>query len=172
MIEWHDVKGYEGIYQITINGDVRRLPQIIMNSNRRQKLHAKSIPGFNIKHCIAGRGYKVVYFMVGGKKHMQYIHRLLAEIFIPNPENLSQVNHKDGIKFNNNINNLEWCSNDFNMAHAARIGLMKRKLTTPQVIEIKQRIATGETHRSISIDYGVTPEMISSIKCKKAWAYI
>lgn len=57
------------------------------------------------------------------KKKTYRLHRLVAETFIPNPNNLPQVNHKDGNKLNNNVDNLEWCDNGYNQRHAYRLGL-------------------------------------------------
>ena len=59
-------------------------------------------------------GYYMVAFKVDGKKYYKRIHRIIAETLIPNPNNLPQVNHKDGNKLNNSIENLEWCNNQYN----------------------------------------------------------
>lgn len=88
--------------------------------------------------CDNGHGYKQASVMVNGKRYVRYIHRLVAECFIPNPNNYPQVNHLDGNKANNRVENLEWCSATENHLHAYRTGLKPR--TTP-----KQQAAARET---------------------------
>ena len=68
--------------------------------------------------CDNGSGYKLVYLMINGKRKSKLIHRLVAEAFIPNPNNLPQVNHIDGDKSNNHVSNLEWCTCEYNNNHA------------------------------------------------------
>lgn len=76
--------------------------------------------------------YPVVSFVVGGKRVCKKVHRLVAETFIPKPNDLDEVNHLDGNKYNNDISNLEWCDHSTNMKHAYRTGICPRppSLTT------------------------------------------
>lgn len=71
-------------------------------------------------------GYQRISLHKNGKRNDVSIHRLVAEAFIPNPENKPEVNHKDGNKLNNNVNNLEWCTHSENILHACRTGLNNR----------------------------------------------
>lgn len=73
--------------------------------------------------CDNGRGYKQVFVFVRNKRYMRYVHRLVAECFVPNPDNAPEVNHKDGDKGNNSFDNLEWCTRSENQRHAIRMGL-------------------------------------------------
>lgn len=73
------------------------------------------------------KNYKIVCLTVDGKRKMKYVHRIVAETFIPNPENLPQVNHKDGNPLNNCVKNLEWVTNSGNQAHAYKTGLHSYK---------------------------------------------
>ena len=99
---WKDIKGYEGLYQVSTLGRVRSL------NYRRKKKIALLVPRKK------WNGYMEVYlFKDGWKKHYQ-IHRLVAEAFIVNSLNYPQINHKNEIKFDNRIGNLEWCSNEYN----------------------------------------------------------
>lgn len=92
--------------------------------------------------CDNGRGYLYVTKVTNGKAKNYYIHRLVAATFIENPDDFSEVNHKDGNKKNNNVLNLEWCSRGQNMQHAYIMGL---KVNTE-----KQREASRKNvHKSI-----------------------
>ena len=73
--------------------------------------------------CDNGRGYKQVFVCVKNKRHMRYVHRLVAECYIPNPNSLPEVNHLDGNKANNSVDNLEWCTRRDNAIHAIQTGL-------------------------------------------------
>lgn len=115
---WKDIIGYNGAYQISKNGAVKSSNRII-----------KSITGQN--RLIIGRimkpknkeGYHFVTLSLNGEIKNHYIHRLVAEAYLPNPKNKPHINHIDGDKSNNNINNLEWVTISENTNHAYRIGL-------------------------------------------------
>ena len=104
---WKDIKGYENKYQISNKGNVKSL-----NYKRTNKTKIIS-PALSI--------YKTVTLSKKSKTKTYYIHRLVAETFIPNEFNLPQVNHKDGDKYNNNVSNLEWCTEKENMHHARKV---------------------------------------------------
>ena len=107
--EWKDIKGYEGLYQVSNTGKVRSLDRKVWNYIKK---------GRTLKTHNNGHGYYNISLHGNNKieKHV-YIHRLVAETFIPNPNNLPQVNHKDFNKSNNNIDNLEWVSSLQNKIH-------------------------------------------------------
>ena len=98
---WKDIPGYEGKYEVSNLGNVRSL-----NYNRSGE--PKLLKQGNVN------GYKVVILYKDGKKKTCNVHRLVAMTFIPNPDNLPIVNHKDEDKSNNNVNNLEWCTYKYN----------------------------------------------------------
>lgn len=98
-------------YTITNSGDIFNLNY--NNTKTKRKL----------KPLNNGSGYMYVCLCRNGKKYNKYIHILVAEHFIPNPNNLPQVNHKDGDKTNCHDWNLEWCTNGENLSHAHRISL-------------------------------------------------
>lgn len=86
--------------------------------------------------------YSVIMCAENGKRNRQYVHRLVALTFLPNNANLPQVNHKDGNKLNNNVNNLEWCTHKENHLHALHNGLIK--------VQTIRNIYTGETYLGIN----------------------
>lgn len=106
MEEWRDIKGYEGLYKISNTGKV-----FSCISNRLMK------PVFS------GSGYKQVGLSKDMKVTGKMVHRLVAEAFIPNPENKRTVNHIDGNKLNNDVSNLEWNTYSENLKHAYKHGL-------------------------------------------------
>lgn len=98
MEEWKDIKGYEGLYQVSNEGKIKGVKRNIIR-----------------KVSDNGYGYYVVLLSNNGKKIAHYVHRLVAEAFIPNPDNLPQVNHKNEVKTLNTVENLEWCDAKYNM---------------------------------------------------------
>ena len=109
--EWKDIKGYEDAYQISSTGRVRSKGRHVVYKNGRRCYKKPQI----IKQSHINSGYKIVN--LHGKEGLLYhrlVHRLVAEHFIPNPNNLEQVNHKDENKHNNDAQNLEWCTRKYN----------------------------------------------------------
>ena len=105
--EWRAVPGYEGLYEVSNMGRVRSLDYLV----RTQYGRFRRIKGRILKSGIASNGYCMVVLSKGKSKT---IHRLVASVFLPNPDNLPIVNHKDEDKTNNCVNNLEWCSSKYN----------------------------------------------------------
>ena len=116
---WKDIKNFENKYQISNLGNVKSLERLIKPTGKYQK--TKTCRERILKTCIGAHGY----FHVGleGKKYL--IHKLIAIAFINNPNNLTCVNHKDGNKLNNSLNNLEWCDYKYNSNHMFNSGLRK-----------------------------------------------
>lgn len=112
--EWRDIVGYEGLYQISNKGRVRSL-----NYRQKQEAHILKL-SFNKK------GYLMAGLTKNGHLKTIVVHGLVAKTFIPNPYNLPQINHKDEVKTNNVVDNLEWCTNQYNHdygTHNKRVGL-------------------------------------------------
>ena len=107
---WKDIQGYEGLYQISNLGRVKSLERIIITSNNITKKISEKI----LKPCLRKNGYYSIVLQKNNKSKYYTIHRLVAKEFIPNPDNLPQVNHKDENKLNNNVDNLEWCTSKYN----------------------------------------------------------
>jgi hypothetical protein len=104
MEVWKDVNGFEGFYKISNRGRIKSLER-----NVTGKLGSvRTLPEKELTPTDNGKGYMVVTLYKDGKRHFRKIHKLVAEHFIPNPENKPEVNHKDGNKRNNFKANLEW----------------------------------------------------------------
>lgn len=109
---WKDIENYEGIYQISNYGNVRSLDRLGYGG---RKLY-----GNRISVYISDSGYPSVTLCKLAKHQKFYVHRLVANAFIPNPDNLPQVNHKDENKINNHVDNLEWCTHQYNNAYGTK----------------------------------------------------
>lgn len=114
---WKNIKGYEGIYQISNLGNVRNL----LSYERK-----------NLKGEITEKGYIRVSLHKNGFRKVFRVHRLVAQAFIPNPLNKPQINHKDGNKLNNCVDNLEWATNKENIKHA-----IQNKLRAKEIRHVK-----------------------------------
>ena len=106
--EWKDIEGYEGLYMVSSEGRVKRL----QSKGCKQERILKPINN--------GYGYLRVTLFKDGKHITHRIHRLVANTFIPNPENKPEVNHIDEDKENNCVDNLEWCTRKYNCNHGTR----------------------------------------------------
>jgi hypothetical protein len=111
---WKDVVGFENLYEVSNLGNVRSLDRYVsgkLNSKRFQK-------GKNMTIQKTPKGYYSIILHKNGMAYQMLVHRLVAIAFIENKSNKDQVNHLDLNKSNNNMNNLEWCTNLENMRHS------------------------------------------------------
>lgn len=107
--EWKPIEGYEGVYSVSDHGNVY--------SHRKKR---------NIRIRKTSAGYCQVELWKDGKPKWFTIHRLVAKAFIPNPDNLEMVNHKDENPLNNNVYNLEWCTRSYNLTYGSCRYKMRR----------------------------------------------
>lgn len=114
---WKDIKDYENMYQISNYGRVKSLERIVKQGNKKRHLCEKILCQ-NLRN-----GYRTVYLNKNGNHVSKQVHRLVAETFILNSNNKPQVNHIDGNKQNNCVENLEWVTIKENLQHAKKIGL-------------------------------------------------
>lgn len=116
--EWRDVAGYEGFYQVSNMGRVRSLDRTFLRADGTTATYKSKV----LKP--AGRPYLHVYLSKNNVHDMMRVHRLVAEAFVANPENLKCVDHIDCNKTNNRADNLRWCSHLQNMRYAQENGLL------------------------------------------------
>lgn len=116
MEEWRPVVGYEGLYEVSNTGKVRSCSRYYVNSLGNRFF----LKGKILSLSDNGRGYLRTILKKDNKESTKYIHRLVAQTFIPNPDNLPQVNHKDEDKSNNRVDNLEWCDSKYNLNYGTR----------------------------------------------------
>ena len=122
---WKDITGYEGLYMISNKGNVY--------SVRRRDSRGIKCGGRILKPRYSGNGYLQVDLRNNGKRKTKYIHRLVTEAFIPNPESLPQINHIDEVKDNNNVENLEWCDSSYNINYGTRTERVSKKVRAVNV---------------------------------------
>ena len=184
---WKAIKGYEGLYEVSNMGRVKSLARV-KRWYRGEKLcevHAKErilkqVPyGNKFKYLVVGLS-KQKEIDEPSKRRAYYVHRLVAETFIPNPQNKGDVNHIDGNTHNNSVNNLEWATRKENIAHAYRTGLntnfgsghIAAKLTEDQVKEIREGYESGKRGcgtYSLAKKYSVSRWTIRRILEGKVW---
>lgn len=121
--EWKDVVGYEGYYQVSNYGRVKSIQRSVWNGKGYFINNGKIL-----KQAKNKKGYPIVYLSKNAKQKTITVHRLVALAFIPNSFKKPQVNHIDGNKENNYVENLEWCTNQENQEHAVKHGLNDHSL--------------------------------------------
>lgn len=166
---WKPVPGFEGIYAISNQGDVR--VELDRLHKRKGDLLAK-IPQRD--------GYLFVGLCTNGKAKTYSIARLVLRTFAGEPKPGHQANHKDGNILNNHLDNLEWCSLQDNFRHSCEIlgrdhngeGNPCARMTEKEVLELRQRAATGEPYTALGEHFGITNVMARYIATGKAWSHV
>ena len=121
------VVGYEGYYEVDQFGRVFSLDRsiVVVDGNRT---YTKHLAGKQMKQSMHDKGYKIVSLTRDGKTTMMFVHRIVAEAFLPNLDNLPMVNHKDEDKSNNFLENLEWCTASYNRTYGRAVERQAKKL--------------------------------------------
>ena len=164
MLEvWKTIEGHNNVYEVSNKGRIRNV-----KTGRVLKQHRNNY------------GYYCLGLRFEERKQKGYlVHRLIAEAFIPNPENKPQVNHKDCNKQNNSTANLEWVTKDENNRHAFANGLIDRrgekdsqsKLIESQVLEIRSLCKVMQ-QKDIAFMFGISKSQVSAIFTKRSWKHV
>lgn len=156
---WKDIENYEGLYQVSNLGKIKSLEHDRKADKGSYTQKSRIMKSFIV------RGYYQVRLYKDRKYKNFSIHRLVAQAFIPNLENKAQVNHINGIKTDNRMENLEWCTQSENMIHAYKTGLQKPILGGKNVLAkavaqydktgklIKEYQSTMEAERETGISH-------------------
>lgn len=174
---WKLAPGFETLYEVSSYGRVRSFDRKV---NRWQGM--VTMKGRLLK-CGSSHGYRRMTVQSNPNKHV-LVHRLVATAFIPNPRGLPYVNHKDGNRANNHVENLEWCTHRENMRHAFATGLTPiqiigkgdacpaAKLTEEQVKAIKTSLRIGARNCDLAAQYRITSSAIAEIKAGRSWGHV
>lgn len=173
--EWRQVAGYDFLYEVSNYGRIRGYV------NRDSSIQGKKIG--NIKRPTLNKaGYLTIMLWKGNFPRCVKVHRLVAEAFIPNPENKRTVNHKNGIKTDNSLPNLEWATHKENHKHAVENGLYPEsktgedyhssKLTNQDVIEIRILNENGFRHETIGRVFNIHINTVSLVVTRKIWNHV
>ena len=170
MEVWKDVVGYEGKYQVSNTGKVKSLR--MWSSVQKRYISRERI----LKQYESRCGYLQIGLKTEGNRKLGLVHRLVAEAFIPNVENKREVNHINGIKTDNRVENLEWNTSQQNTIHAYRNGLEKPRCTSVIQCDLQGKsLKEWESIRSASKELNIEERNISACcrgKRNKAGGYI
>ena len=146
---WKAVPGFEGQYEVSSQGRVKSLYRLVKGKGGR--MHYRKGQMLTPQ---TGSTYAQVYFRVGDKQKWFYVHRLVAEAFIPNPENKPIINHKDENRLNNTVENLEWCDVRYNVTYGTGIqrGSNTRKENFQKKLD-ELGLTREEYYRKVSKEY-------------------
>lgn len=176
---WRSVVGYEGCYLVSDTGLIYSEARTEFVKSSRTKGHYRYRNSGLIKTQISKAGYKQVGLSIDGKCKRLTVHRIVAMAFVPNPLGLKEVNHKDGNRLNNHVDNLEWVSRSQNSLHSTRVLGKNRgvdnnftKLTEKEVLNIKFLLELGESQTYIAKLYNVSNHAIFRIQHGYNWGWL
>lgn len=170
---WKNVVGYEGLYEVSSDGQVRGAAKEVEGNHLKptRKLPAR------MKKQSSSMGYKVVTLFRNGVPKIYKVHRLVAQSFIENPDNCPIINHIDNDKTNNDITNLEWTTYQGNMDHKVRQNRQSRnlgrragkscKLTEDDVQEIRD---SSLLQKELAKKFNISQQQVSKIRLVLRWA--
>lgn len=174
---WKSIEGYEGFYEVSSYGRVKSLKRSMIGKKLNKRFNDKIISQALSKK---NSYYHVLLHKLGTRKNM-LVHRLVALAFIEKPFKDVEVNHKDGNKLNNNVNNLEWVTKSENNIHARRLNLVDQaigerngaaKTTTASVYSIRDMIAEGILPSVAGKLFGINKRTVRDMCNGSTWTHI
>jgi hypothetical protein len=168
--EWKDIEGFENLYQVSNFGNVKSLQHYTIKSNGVIQNFKERIlqPGnMTSGYCFVG--------LTRNKKCKNFaVHRLVAKAFIPNPNNFSDINHKDGNKKNNHVENLEWTTRSKNLKHAVNNGLVKNqcKICRKVIVKRDEKTVLFETMKDCCAFFGFKKGWLHNLIRKHGLTFI
>lgn len=180
---WKDIVGYEGLYQVSNLGRVKSLKRKVYAGRGKMRWQYEKILSNKKEN---GNGYKIVNLFKNGKGKNKYIHRLVAESFLENQNNLPQINHKDENKSNNCVNNLEYCTCQYNCTYNnlhIRRGLKSRNNKMSKKIYqlnennkiLKEYPSISEASRQVNVSFQAISDCLNGKQKHSAgykWKYV
>jgi hypothetical protein len=180
---WKEINGFDGKYSVSNLGRIRVNYHIIKNQfgyyeKRRVERY--------LKPQINNRGYYTITFVINNKRFHMWLHRVIATAFTPNPNNLPEINHKNGIPGDFRIENLEWIDRIGNVRHAWETGLCKNsahlgedhprcKITEDIVLNIRKSVTNFRDNKikySLANEYGIHITTVNDILKRRSWSHI
>jgi DNA-directed RNA polymerase specialized sigma subunit len=176
---FRDIEGYKGIYQISNTGIIKSLDRKIQTKNGVIRF----LKGKVLKQSLNTYGYKTILLCANGISKNKLVHRLIANTFIENKDNNICINHKDGVKTNNNICNLEWVTHSENLKHAYDLKLkipnviskvkgVDHKLSKLNESDVIKIYNLNKPQREIASIFNISLSRVNQIKNKKAWVHL
>lgn len=166
MEEWRKIPGFSDEYEVSSLGRVRRLAGVYATTFRGRPLTRPKQPRVFALRALSTKGYQRINL----SKAVHFVHRIVAMAFIPNPDGLPQINHKNGVKVDNRADNLEWCTNQQNRDHAVAHGLHQHgpnpaawKYQPDDVAEMRRQLAGGASLRAVGRSFGTSHATIRKI---------
>lgn len=173
---WKDIAGYEGLYQVSNRGRVRSLARVVPHSTGGKLTVSPKILIPKDRN-----GYDHVSLWKNNKEYRVKVHRLVAQVFIPNPENKPEVNHIDANPKNNVVENLEWVTRRENMRHAINLGLVSHpvgeylpysKLTESDVVKMRKLRNSGMGYQDIAKLFNVNTRTTRAACIGFTWKHV
>jgi hypothetical protein len=180
--EWRPVSGYEGFYEASSAGRIKSVARTITVRTSYGD-YPLQIPGRLLRQFVKNSGYPTVSLCRLSVNKTFTVHRLVAIAFIPNPNALPEVNHKDGIKTHNHVGNLEWASTSFNIRHAIQNGLNhpggpagkrngRAQISEITVIQMRRMHSDGSRICDIAKACGVSWSCAAHVLKGRVWTHV